>query len=197
MTYRLGLTGSIGMGKTTTAQMFADQGVPVWDADATVRRLYAPNGQGAQLVAQIYPDVIQDGAVSRTRLRRKIAANPAALADLEKRIHPLVAADRVAFLAATDAEIVVLDIPLLFETHAQDQCDGIVVVSAPADVQRKRVLARAEMTVAEFEVIRACQMPDAEKRRLATWVIETLTFDLARAAVLAIIVEIRQRIANA
>lgn len=197
MTYRLGLTGSIGMGKSTTAQMFADLGVPVWDADAVVHRLYGPQGAATQIVAQLYPDVIQNGAVSRPLLRQKIAADPLVLDALQAVIHPLVSADRLAFLAATKAQIVVLDIPLLFETGAHLHCDGIVVVSAPPAVQRQRVLDRGEMSKAEFDLILARQMPDSEKRARATWVIETLTLDLARAAVAAILAEIRQRIADA
>ncbi len=197
MTYRLGLTGSIGMGKSTTAQMFAALGVPVWDADAVVHALYAPQGLATALVAQLYPDVIQNGAVSRPLLRQKIAADPLVLDALQKIIHPLVSANRIAFLAATNAPVVVLDIPLLFETGAQVHCDGIVVVSAPPAIQRERVLDRGDMSEAEFDLILARQMPDSEKRARATWVIETLTPDLARVAVAVILDEIRQRSADA
>lgn len=197
MTYRLGLTGSIGMGKSTTAQMFAALGVPVWDADAVVHALYAPQGLATALVAQLYPDVIQNGAVSRPLLRQKIAADSLVLDALQKIIHPLVSANRIAFLAATNAPVVVLDIPLLFETGAQVHCDGIVVVSAPPAIQRERVLDRGDMSEAEFDLILARQMPDSEKRARATWVIETLTPDLARVAVAVILDEIRQRSADA
>ncbi len=197
MTYRLGLTGSIGMGKSTTAQMFAALGVPVWDADAVVHALYAPQGLATALVAQLYPDVIQNGAVSRPLLRQKIAADSLVLDALQKIIHPLVSANRIAFLAATNAPVVVLDIPLLFETGAQVHCDGIVVVSAPLAIQRERVLDRGDMSEAEFDLILARQMPDSEKRARATWVIETLTPDLARIAVAVILDEIRQRSADA
>lgn len=197
MTYRLGLTGSIGMGKSTTAQMFAALGVPVWDADAVVHALYAPQGLATALVAQLYPDVIQNGAVSRPLLRQKIAADSLVLDALQKIIHPLVSANRIAFLAATNAPVVVLDIPLLFETGAQVHCDGIVVVSAPPAIQRERVLDRGDMSEAEFDLILARQMPDSEKRARATWVIETLTPDLARVAVAVILDEVRQRSADA
>lgn len=197
MTYKLGLTGSIGMGKSTTAKMFADEGVPVWDADAVVHRLYARNGAASQLVLRLYPDVIVDGAIARHLLRQKIAVDPAVLDAIQAIVHPLVAADRAAFLLVNPAPIAVLDIPLLFETNAQAQCDGIVVVIAPANVQRQRVLDRGQMTAAEFDMILSRQMPDAEKKRRATWVIETVSFDVARKAVQAILAEVGQRIDHA
>lgn len=197
MTYCLGLTGSIGMGKSTTAQMFADEGVPVWDADASVHRLYEPHGQATGFVRQLYPDVIENGAVSRSRLRQKITTDPSVLDTLQALVHPLVAADRALFLSVTQAPIAVLDIPLLFETGADAQCDGTVVVSAAGAVQRQRVLSRGEMTAADLDLILSRQMPDAEKRARADWVIETRSFDFARAEVRAILMEIRQRIANA
>lgn len=197
MTFRLGLTGSIGMGKSTTAQMFADKGVPVWDADATVHKLYAPGQPAMMAIKRLFPDAIIDGAVSRQRLRKRIADNPVNLDLIQSVVHPLVAADRAAFLANHPQEIVLLDIPLLYETKADAICDGVVVVSAPADLQRARVLARGEMTEAEFDLILSRQMPDAEKRARASWVIETLTIEQARAAVSAILMDIRQRIANA
>ena len=197
MTYKLGLTGSIGMGKSTTAKMFADEGVPVWDADAVVHRLYARNGVASRLVLRLYPDVIVDGAIARHLLRQKIAVDPAVLDAIQAIVHPLVAADRAAFLLVNPAPIAVLDIPLLFETNAQAQCDGIVVVTAPANVQRQRVLDRGQMTAAEFDMILSRQMPDAEKKRRATWVIETVSFDVARKAVQAILAEVGQRIDHA
>jgi dephospho-CoA kinase len=196
MSYRLGLTGSIGMGKSTTAQMFAAQGIPVWDADACVHALYAPDGSATRAIAKIYPEVIENNAVSRPRLRDLITANPAVLDQIQALVHPLVAADRAAFLAATTAPIVLLDIPLLFETGADAICDGIVVVSAPPEVQRERVLARG-MAEAEFDLIRGRQMPDAEKRARATWVIETIALDSAAQAVKDVLSEIRERLVNA
>ena len=196
MTYRLGLTGSIGMGKSTTAAIFANLGIPVWDADATVHALYAPDGQATRAIAKLFPDVIENAAVSRPILRTKIAADATVLDTIQSLVHPLVAANRLAFLATTTAEIVLLDIPLLFETGADSLCDGIVVVSAPPEIQRQRVLDRG-MTEAEFNLILARQLPDAEKRARATWVIETLTLDSATQAVKNILKEIRQRQAHA
>lgn len=193
MPYLLGLTGSIGMGKSTTAQMFAAAGVPVWDADATVHRLYGVGGAATAVLAAIFPEVIQDGAVSRARLRVKIAADPSVLDLLQAKVHPLVAADRAAFIAAATAPIVVLDIPLLFETGADAHCDGIVVVSAPLAVQRARVLARGGMTDSDLDLILSRQTPDADKRARATWVIQTTDLDSARAAVRQILQDIAQR----
>lgn len=195
--YRLGLTGSIGMGKSTTAAMFAALGIPVWDADATVHRLYVPGGAATRAVGRMFPDVISGAAVSRPLLRAKIAADPAVLDRVQAAVHPLVAAGRAAFLAAATAPIVLLDIPLLFETGAEAGCDGVVVVSVPAAVQRQRVLERGGMTEAEFAVILARQMPDAEKRARATWVIETLETGAAQRAVRQIISEIYQGLADA
>lgn len=193
MPYLLGLTGSIGMGKSTTAQMFAAAGVPVWDADATVHRLYGVGGAATAVLAAIFPEVIQDGAVSRARLRVKIAADPSVLDLLQAKVHPLVAADRAAFITAATAPIVVLDIPLLFETGADAHCDGIVVVSAPLAVQRARVLARGGMTDSDLDLILSRQTPDADKRARATWVIQTTDLDSARAAVRQILQDIAQR----
>lgn len=195
--YVLGLTGSIGMGKSTTAQMFADAGVPVWDADAVVHRLYAAGGAAAHVLGGLYPDVMVNGAVSRARLRDAISADPKVLDIVQAQVHPLVAADRAAFLATAHAPVVVLDIPLLFETGADAQCNGTVVVTAPAAMQRARVLARGQMTGAELALILARQMPDAEKRARATWVIETLDMDSTRRAVKQVLQEISDGLAHA
>lgn len=197
MTFRLGLTGSIGMGKSTTAALFADEGVPVWDADATVRNLYAPGGGAAQVVAALFPDAIEDGGVSRPRLREMIAKDPIVLDRLQTAVHPLVAQDRATFLQNCHELLVLLDIPLLYETGAEGCCDAVVVVTAPPEVQRARVLARGEMTAAEFEFILSRQMPDAEKRARADYVVETTTLDAARAAVRAICADIREKLAHA
>lgn len=197
MTFRLGLTGSIGMGKSTTAALFAAEGIPVWDADATVRKLYAPDGAATKIVAALFPDVIENGAVSRPQLRAKIAADPTGLDRLQIAVHPLVAQDRASFLQNRTEDIVLLDIPLLYETGAEAGCDAVVVVTAPPDVQRARVLARGEMTVAEFEMILSRQLPDAEKRARADYIIETTTPDAARAAVRAICADIRGKMSYA
>lgn len=197
MTFVLGLTGSIGMGKSTTAKMFAQEGIPVWDADATVRKLYEKGGSAAELIDGQYPAVMEDGHVSRARLRDLIAQDPAVLDRIQTLVHPLVAQDRAAFLDNATAGLVLLDIPLLFETGTDKDCDGIVVVTAPAAVQRQRVLDRGEMSEADFEMILSRQMPDAEKRARARWVIETLTLDGARQSVKDIIAEIEGDLADA
>ena len=182
--FLLGLTGSIGMGKSTTAGFFRAAGVPVWDADATVHRLYGAHGAAVPLLAAAFPGVTGAEGVDRAALKAAIAADPKALPRIEALVHPLVAADRAAFIAArAAAPLLLLDIPLLFETGAEVGLDGTLVVSAPPEVQRARVLARPGMTPAHLDAILARQMPDAEKRRRATWVIETTTLDAARAAV--------------
>ncbi|WP_188053339.1 dephospho-CoA kinase [Sphingosinithalassobacter sp. CS137] len=185
----LGLTGSIGMGKSTVAQMFADEGIPVFDADAVVHRL---QGRGGQLVAAIeaaFPDTTGEAGVNRTALGEAVFGDPAALARLEALVHPAVAAERETFLAAnSDAPLVLLDIPLLFEGDGWRQVDRIAVVSAPAEVQRARVLARPGMTEDRFEAIRVKQLPDAEKRARADFVIPTGgSLDATRAAVREVI----------
>lgn len=192
--FLLGLTGSIGMGKSTTASFFAEVGVPVWDADAAVHRLYAPGGAAVAPLGAAFPEAVFDGAVDRAALRARIAADPLALRRIETVVHPLVVADRAAFIAAhQDVPLIVLDIPLLFETGAGAYLDGTLVVSAPPEVQRTRVLARPGMTVDHFAAILARQMPDAEKRRRATWVIETTGLESTRAAVRDLIDTIRGR----
>ncbi|MGB3314132.1 MAG: dephospho-CoA kinase [Albidovulum sp.] len=188
--FLLGLTGSIGIGKSTTAAMFADEGVPVWDADAAVHRLYAKGGAAVPEIAALCPEAIVDGAVDRAGLKSWIARDPAALSRIEAVVHPLVAADRAAFIANSTAPLVVLDMPLLFETRADAMMDATLVVTVPADIQRDRVLARPGMTEAQLDTILARQMPDAEKRARATNVIETLTLDATRAAVRNLIAKI-------
>ncbi len=197
MTYVLGLTGSIGMGKSTTAAMFAEYGVPVWDADASVSRLYSVGGAAALVLAEILPDAIENGAVSKDRLRELIAADPAVLDRVQAIVHPMVAADRRAFLDAATADVVLLDIPLLFETGADAICDAVVVVSVPPEVQRARVLDRGTMTPAQFDMILSRQMPDTEKRARAKWVIETLSLDSAHEAVKQVLADIRKDRADA
>lgn len=191
MTYVLGLTGSIGMGKSTTAKMFAAQGVPVWDADLVVRSLYAPGGAAVELVKLHYPSAMDGAAVSRSKLRELIAKNPEVLDHLNTLVHPLVGADRQKFLSMATSTIVLLDIPLLFETGSDALCNGVVVVSVDETEQRRRVLARGEMTEQDFSLILKRQMPDAEKRAKATWIIPTDTLDGARQHVKDILQQIR------
>ncbi|WP_294643599.1 dephospho-CoA kinase [uncultured Aureimonas sp.] len=170
----LGLTGSIGMGKSTTAEMFQALGVPVHSADATVHRLYA--GRAAPLVEARFPGTVRDGVVDRAALGARVLGDKPALASLEAIIHPLVREEEQAFLDGAreaGAPLVVLDIPLLFETGGEGRVDAVLVVTAPAEVQRARVLARPGMTAERFEAILASQMPDADKRRCADVVIDT------------------------
>ena len=186
----LGLTGSIGMGKSATAAMFARHGVPVHDADAAVHALYAAGGAAAPAIGAAFPGTLApDGAVDRTRLREAVLGSPERLAALEALVHPLAQTAASDFLARhADAPLVLLDIPLLFETGAEARCDAVLVVTAPEDVQRARVLARPGLDAATFEAIRAKQLPDAEKRARADFVLDTsLGFDHAEAEVAAII----------
>lgn len=188
--YRLGLTGSVGMGKSTTAAMFAAAGLPVWDADAVVHRLYDTGGAAVPMIDALVPQAVSGGRVDRAALRAAVVGDATLLPRIEAAVHPLVAANRAAFLENADQvgqPIVVLDIPLLYETGADSTLDGVVVVSAPEAVQRARVLARSGMDAAALAKILSRQMPDAEKRRRATWVVMTETLDEAQAQVQAII----------
>ena len=183
------------MGKSATAAMFIDEGVPVWDADAAVHALYGPGGAAVMPIGALRPEAIIDHQVDRARLKDWIAKDAAALALIEAAVHPLVAAHRAGFVAgaaALGAWLVVLDIPLLFETAGESGMDATLVVTAPAEVQRTRVLARPGMTEALFQTILARQMPDAEKRARATYVIETLTLDGARTSVHRLLADLRQ-----
>lgn len=194
--FRLGLTGSIGMGKSTTARMFAARGHPVWDADAAVHRLYAHGGAAVAPVSAAFPAALRDGAIDRAALKKALSQDPGALKRLESIVHPLVAADRAAFIgAAADrgAALVVLDIPLLFETGADADMDGTVTVSTDPATQRRRVLDRPGMTTETLDMILSRQMPDAEKRSRSTWVIPTDTMAGAEAAVDRICAEILNR----
>lgn len=188
----LGLTGSIGMGKSTTARMFVEAGVPVHDSDETVHRLYA--GIAAPLVEAAFPGTVRDGAVDRGELAKHVLGKPEALARLEAIVHPLVRADADAFLSrhrAAGTRLAVLDIPLLFETGGRSRVDKVVVVTADPEIQLQRVLARPGMTEDKFESILAKQVPDVEKRRLADFVIDTgLGLDSARSAVGRIVAEL-------
>lgn len=188
----LGLTGSIGMGKSTTAKMFSDFGVPVHDSDEAVHRLY--RGKAVPLVEAAFPGTTAGGTVDRAKLAERVLGDPAALKRLEALVHPLVRADATAFLKrhhAAGAQLAVVDIPLLFETGGQERVDQVVVVTAAPEVQRERVLARPGMTEEKFGKILAKQVPDQEKRRLADFVIDTgRGMEAARLAVADIIEEL-------
>jgi dephospho-CoA kinase len=181
----LGLTGSLGMGKSTTAKFFAEEGVPVHDADAAVHRLY--EGEAVPLIEAAFPGTTAGGKVDREKLAKRVLGDPAAIKKLEAIVHPLVRADEERFLAAaarTGAEVAVLDIPLLFETHGEARCDAVVVVSAPADMQRARAFERPGMTEQKFQAMMANQMPDAEKRARADFIVDSgQGFERARAQV--------------
>ena len=172
----IGLTGSIGMGKSETAKMFARHGVPVCDSDANVHALYERGGAAVGPVGAAFPSAVVDGRVDREQLSSEVVGKPDAMRKLEAIVHPLVAATQRAFLeraAASGAKMVVLDIPLLFETGGEARVDVVVVVSAPEDVQRQRVLERAGMTVEKLDAILRKQVPDAEKRARAEFVVDT------------------------
>lgn len=185
----LGLTGSIGMGKSTVAAMFAAEGAPVFDADAAVHRLQGPGGRVVAAIERAFPDTTGANGVNRTALAEAVLGNDAAVKLLESIIHPAVAEERAAFLSEyADAALVVFDVPLLFETGGDQRVDKVAVVSAPADVQRARVLARPGMMVQRFEAILARQLPDADKRARADFVIDTAkSLDETRAAVRRVI----------
>jgi dephospho-CoA kinase len=170
----LGLTGSIGMGKTTTARLFAEAGVPVHDADAAVHRLY--QGEAAPLIEAAFPGTTEGGKVNRDILGQRVLGNPSALQRLERIVHPLVRAAEANFLAeaeARDAAVAVLDIPLLLETGGDARVDAVVVVSAPAEIQRARAFERPGMTTDKLQQILARQMPDAEKRARADFLVDS------------------------
>ena len=170
----IGLTGSIGMGKSTTLQMFAEAGVPVYDADAAVHAVYSSSA--VPLVEAAFPGTTADGKVDRQKLSQRVLGNPEALKKLEQIVHPLLGAHRQKFLEDAEkagAPIVLMDVPLLFETGGEKRMDAVIVVSAPAELQRQRVLARESMTQDKLDAILARQMPDAEKRKRADFVVDT------------------------
>ncbi|WP_170326116.1 dephospho-CoA kinase [Ruegeria arenilitoris] len=197
MSFALGLTGSIGMGKSTTAQMFVDEGCALWDADAAVHRLYSRGGAAVEPMRATFPDAIVDDAVSRDALKKIIAQDPSALKQIEAIVHPLVAADRAAFREQTKADILVFDIPLLFETGGDAAMDAVACVSIQADEQKRRVMERGTMTEAQFEQIRAKQMPNEEKCARSDYVIVTDTLDHARTQVQDVVRQIRAGMADA
>lgn len=188
----LGLTGSIGMGKSTTAKLFAEEGVPVHDADAAVHLLY--EGEATSEIERAFPGTTADGKVDRQKLGARVVGNAAAMKQLEAIVHPLVRKSEQRFLEnarANGTAVVVLDIPLLFEVGGQDRVDAVVVVSAPATEQRRRVLERPGMSEEKFEALLAKQVPDDEKRRRADYVIDTgQGVEHARAQVRSILAEL-------
>jgi dephospho-CoA kinase len=194
--FLLGLTGSIGMGKSATADMFRELGIPVNDADAVVHDLYT--GEAVPLIEAAFPGVVADGAVDRKRLSRMLAENPDGFKRLEAIVHPLVRQKELEFRQAAEsagADIALLDIPLLYETGGETRLDAVVVVSADSEIQRQRVLARPGMTVEKFEMILSRQVPDKDKRERADYIVETGSgFDHARTQVKAIIADIRSKL---
>ncbi len=193
---RLGLTGSIAMGKSTTAGLFRDEGVAVHDSDEAVHRLYGPDGVASRRIAEIAPQAVGPEGVDRAVLKEAIAQDPQLLSKLEEIVHPLVAADRRAFeraAAARGEKLALFDIPLLFETMMANELDKIIVVTAGPDIQRARALARPGMTEAHFDRILARQVPDAEKRARADFVIDTgQGIEAARAQVRDILKKMRR-----
>jgi dephospho-CoA kinase len=170
----LGLTGSIGMGKSTTAKLFAEAGVPVYDADAAVHTLY--EGEAAPAIEAAFPGTTVDGKVDRNRLSARVVHDPAAMRRLEEIVHPMLGASRQQFLAEAErsgAPVAVVDVPLLFETGGDKRVDAVVVVTTTAEIQRQRILSRPNMTDEKLDAILARQMPDAEKRRRANFVVDT------------------------
>lgn len=197
MTFSLGLTGSIGMGKSTTAKLFADAGCAVWDADAAVHRLYEKGGAAVAPMQAEFPEAIDDGAVSRAALKRIIGTDPSALKRIEAIVHPLVFADRAAFRGRADSDILVFDIPLLYEAGGAAEMDAVACVLVSADVQEARVMARGTMTREQFLNIRGKQLPAEEKAARADYVIVTDTLEHAKAQVAEVLADIRRKIADA
>lgn len=192
----IGLTGSIGMGKSTTAAMFREAGIPVYDADAEVHKAYDVGGAAVEPVGAAFPGVVKDGKVDREELRKRVLGNPEALKVLNGIVHPIVGRARAAVFEAAEkagADMVILDVPLIFETGGEKNMHKVIVVSAPAEMQRERVLAREGMTPERLDAILAQQTPDAEKRARADYVVDTGNgLDAARAQVTKIIEDLRR-----
>lgn len=188
----LGLTGSIGMGKSTTAKLFTEAGVPVYDADAAVHKIY--EGEAAPAIEAVFPGTTVDGKVDRAKLSAKVVHDQAAIKQLEQIVHPMLGASRQKFLEEAErsgAPVVVMDIPLLFETGGEKRVDAVVVVSTDAATQRERILARGTMTSEALDGILARQLPDAEKRKRADFVVDTSHgLDPVRAAIRDILAEV-------
>jgi len=197
MTFKLGLTGSIGMGKSTTAKMFAELGIPVWDADAAVHKLYSRGGAAVPAIQELYPEAIEHGEVSRPALKRLIQSNENVLGELERIVHPLVADDRQNFIGTSDSDIVLLDIPLLFETNGDKDMDAIACVDIDPKTQRERVLKRNTMTEEQFEQILNKQLSNDIKCSQSDFVIQTDNLDHAKKQIAHIIELIRKDYINA
>ena len=194
---KIGLTGSIGMGKSTTAAMFLDAGVPVWDADAAVARLYAKGGAAVDEIQRAIPAAVADGEVSKQALNQAISQDPDILQQLERIVHPLVQGDRTEFAKTAKSPMILFDIPLLFETGGDADMDVVIVVTAPPQVQRARVMARGTMDDAQFQAILERQMPDTEKRARADFIVTTETLDDTRKQVEDIIKTLADRVKHA
>ncbi|MFP7672388.1 dephospho-CoA kinase [Marivita sp. S0852] len=197
MTFKLGLTGSIGMGKSTTAQMFADAGCAVWDADNAVHRLYERGGAAVPLIEAAFPSAVSNAQVDRTALKRIIMTTPVALKKIEEIVHPLVQKDRAEFAKTATAEILVFDIPLLFETGAEKEMDAVVCVTVSPELQEERVLERGTMTQDQFLAIRDKQMPNDEKVQRSDFVITTETLEDTRRQVHTVLNQIKKDMSDA
>lgn len=195
--FLLGLTGSIGMGKSTTAELFVEEGCALWDADAAVHRLYAKGGAAVPAFQETFPDAVVAGAVSRAKLKEIIGRDPAVLKRIEEIVHPLVGEDRAAFIAAATTDIIVLDIPLLFETGGNARVDAVACVFIDDETQKARVMERGTMTESQFETIKSKQMPVDVKCARSDYVIKTDTIEHARAQVQSVVKDIREKLANA
>jgi dephospho-CoA kinase len=191
MIFRLGLTGSIGMGKTTTANLFRDAGCEVWDADSAVHRIYKTGGKAVQPIEKVFPDSVVDGEVSRAKLKKILQDNPSSFNILEGIVHPLVAQDRDKFLQNTTSEVCVFDIPLLFETGGDKNMDAVACVVIDYETQKLRVLERGTMTLVQFEKIVAKQLPTKEKTERSHYTIITDTLENAKHQVVAILEDIK------
>ena len=197
MTFKLGLTGSIGMGKSTTARVFADQGCGVWDADEAVYRLYGENGAAVAPLAAIFPQVLKKKAICRTAIKQLISDNSEALKQIENIVHPLVVRDRQLFIEQAKQAVLVFDIPLLYETHSQHQFDAVACVYISPEEQRRRVMDRGTMTAAQLDYILSKQMPIAKKRELSHYQIKTDSLVHVMAQVSVILADIREQVVDA
>lgn len=197
MSFRLGLTGSIGMGKSTTAKFFENAGCALWDADAAVHRLYAKDGKAVQQIRKAFPNVVLNGFVSRDLLKKELELTSNGFEKLEAIVHPLVAQDRETFINQSSADILVFDIPLLFETGGDKFMDAVVCVTVDSTIQKQRVLARRTMTEKQLQSILKRQMPISEKLVKSDYVIETETLEHAEQQVGAVLKDIRENRLNA